>query len=785
MTGTVHNDISGGVYFNAVVQGHTVALTLPDRLDPALAGLPRCSIPFTGRRSPLEQILAALAPAREESAGTVVVAGLAGVGKTQLVIQAAHRALQEEGLFPGGVLFVDLHGYDADRRVSVKRALGTLLGALGIPREHIPPGTEERALVYRSALGALAAAGRRVLVVLDDAPATGKIRHLLPGDGTTAALVSSRHSLTELDALALTLRELSADEGRELLDGALQAALPEDSRVADEPDEADRLVTLCGGLPLALRILASLLGDVPTRSLSHLRRDYEDAHSRLALLSRENRAVTAAFDLSYRRLTKEQAKLFRLISLHPAPEFSTEATAHLYGESSKKTELLLLDLARRHLVEPREPYGRWQQHSLVRLYSREKLRVGNDSWGDSLARLLVHFHQSATLASARLFDPTAAQTGGTPLFHDRPSALQWLETERNSLVAATIWAAAAEDDLMCIALAVPLSDFLVEARYLDDAHSVLVAGIRSARRQNDSFREASLLTSLGMVLRDMRKLRKSVRAHRSAIKICKARKERRALAGVLNNLGLSLHEQRKFKQAVAAHNRAAHLFKQFGAKIQAAQALSNAAETLTELGHLQEASRVLRKAAKIFQKQGDLRGYAKSLGSLAKAERNNGKTERAIELHKQALDITDGLFMPHERAIEVSNFASALTAAGDFEAALAAQQEALSVFEQLGDRHNAAMTLGNMALVRQSQGNWNGAVRLHTLALEAFLECNDNHGMATEISGLASALLQIGHNTEALENLELAADLFDRTGDKESAVATLEFVDLLRGQLSS
>ncbi|MEU5430072.1 tetratricopeptide repeat protein [Streptomyces olivoreticuli] len=781
MTGTTENHISGGVFFGVVIQGRTITLTLPDRPDPALAGLPRQSAAFAGRRAQLEQLLVALAPtAPDETAGTVVVSGLAGTGKTELLLQAAHRALREENWFPGGVLFADLHGYDAERRVSSKQALGTLLRALGIPPEHIPPGIEERARIYRSALCAMAAAGRRVLVVLDDVPATGKIRHLLPSDGSTATLVSSRHSLAELDALALTLRRLPADEGRELLGDALRTALPKDSRVVIEADEADRLVTLCGGLPLALCIVASLLVDVPTRPLSHLRRDLEDTHSRLSVLSREKRAVTAAFELSYRRLTKDQAKLFRLISLHPGPDFSTDTTAELYGESVKETEQLLLDLARRHLVEPRDPYGRWQQHSLVRLYSRERLMSGNDSWGKGLMRLLAHFHRMTTLACERLFDPAESRSTGESDFTGRAEALQWLEAERHTLVAAALWAHGAEDDLMCVALAVPVSQFLMEMRYPEDAESVLTVGIRSSRRRKDRFREASLLSSLGVVLRDMRKLRKSVRTHHKAIKICRSLKKRRALAGALNNLGLSLHDQRKFEQAVAAHSEAAQLFKHAGDQVGEARALSNTGETLTELDRAEEAVRALRKAAKIFRKQDDLRGHSQALGSLAKATRDEGKAEQALELHKRALAMPDGLLMPYERAVELSNFAGTLTAAGDFEAALTAQQEALGTFRQLGDRRGEAMTLGNMALVRQKQGKWSKAVRLHTLALEAFLEGKDDHGLATELTGLAFALLQQGYNTEALENLELAADLYHQTGDTEKAVDTLDFIDRVR-----
>lgn len=784
MTDRTENQISGGVVVGIVVQGRTVTLTLPDRPDPALAGLPRRSATFAGRRTPLNQVFAALTsagPARMNA--TVAVTGLSGTGKTEFMLQAAHHAVREMNWFPGGVLFVDLHGYDAKRKVSPKRALGTLLRALGVPPEHIPARIEDRALIYRSVLGALAAAGRRVLVVLDDVPATDKIRHLLPSDGSTATLVSSRHSLSELDALALTLRELPADEGLELLGDAVRTSLPEDSRLTAEPADAERLVALCGGLPLALRILASLLVDVPHRPLSHLRRDLEDEHSRLSLLSREERTVAAAFEMSYRRLTKAQASLFRLTSLHPGPDFSTEAMAELYGERVEETERLLLDLNRRHLVESRDPYGRWQQHGLVRLYSHERLTSASDSWGQGLMRLLVYLHRMTTLACEKLFAPAESRPAGESDFTSRAAALQWLEAERHTLVAAVLWAHTADDDLMCVALTVPVSNFLLETRYLEDARRVLSTGIRSSRRLKDNFREAALLSSFGVVLRDMRKMRMSVRAHHKAIKICRKLKERQALASALNNLGLSLHEQRKFEEAVAVHTEAAQLFEHTGDRRGVAHALSNTAETLTELGHSDEARRVLGKAAKIFRKQGDLRGYAQALGSLAKATRHDGKAEQAVNLHKRALEMVDGLLLPHERAVELFNFASALTTAGEFEAALTAQQEALDTFRRLGDSRGEAMALGNMALVRHEQRKWHKAVRLHTLALEAFLKAKDDHGLATELTHLASALLQQGCNAEGLANLELAVDLYDQTGDTESAADTLDLINWTRKRI--
>lgn len=778
---SVDNHIDGGVLFGFVVQRQYVTMTLPDRPDPMLAGLPTASATFTGRRSQVDRVLAALDPAALiDMTATVAVTGLAGTGKTELLLQAAHRALREEGWFPGGVLYADLHGYDTESKLSPKRALGTLLRALGIPPQHIPSRIEERANAYRSALGALADAGRRVLVVLDDVPATDKIRHLLPSDGRTATLVSARHSLAELDALALTLRALPADEGRDLLGKALRTALPEDSRVGDEPDDAERLVALCGGLPLALRILASLLVDVPARSLSHLRREIEDTHSRLSLLSREERAVAAAFELSYRRLTPEQARFFRLMCLHPGPDFSTEAAARLYGEGRKVSERLLEDLVRRNLVEPREPYGRWQLHSLVHLYAWEQLRSHGDSWDEGLGRLLAHFYEMATLACERLFDPATPQPRAGSRFGNRAEALRWLEAERRGLVAMVAWAHEVGDDLVCTALAAPAAHFLTEMRYLEDAEKVLRTGIQSSRRSQDSWRRAALLSSLGAVLMNQRRLGKSVRTHHKAIKTFRRLRQHRALGGALDNLGLTLYEQRRFEEAVAAHTEAAQLSESAGDRIGVARALSNIGETLTELGSRKKAARTLRKAAKIFRKQGDLRGYAQALAGLARATRDAGKAEQALELHKRVMDMSDGLLLPHDRAVELCNYAGTLAAAGELDAALTAQQEALDTFRRLGERHGEATALGGMALVRQWQNKWGKAVRLHTLALEALLESKDDHRLADELRSLAEALLQQGCNSEALENLELAADLYHQTGDTERTAEMVSLVEQVR-----
>ncbi|MEU2491068.1 ATP-binding protein [Streptomyces sp. NPDC007883] len=297
------NSISGGVFFHAVIQGRDITVQLPPAITPALSGLPAPSSTFTGRDDHLEVLLASLTPGQDRLEPVLVasrpvraaVAGLAGVGKTELVVQTAARALKQPGWFPGGVLFIDLFGYDTERRLPPERALDSLLRALGMPGEHIPPGLQDRARLYRSVLAAFAAQGRRILVVIDNAATAEQAAPLLPTDGTTAALLTSRHTL-DVDARLHDLDILDKDASITLLHQALQRARgPADTRIQDDPESAATLARLCAGLPLALRIAAALLADTPTRPPASLARALEAEHTRLNRLRREDRAVRAAF----------------------------------------------------------------------------------------------------------------------------------------------------------------------------------------------------------------------------------------------------------------------------------------------------------------------------------------------------------------------------------------------------------------------------------------------------------------------------------------------------------
>jgi len=339
----------------------------------ALAQLPPPVTGFTGRDDDLA-VLAGLLDPGITSAPVVVsaVAGLAGVGKTTLAVQAG-LAARQRGWFGGGVLFIDLHGYD-EAPVEPGQALDALLRALGAPAEHIPPGVEERAGLYRSVLAEFS---EPVLVIADNASSEAQVRPLLPGAGPHKVLVTSRHTLAGLGARLVDVTVLDERASLVLLDAALRAARPGDDRITGDLETAGRLVAICGGLPLALQIAAALLKADPTFSTGELAGGLADESQRLVRLAYDDGngtaglSVAAAFELSYRRLDETTARVFRLLAVNPGLDVSTAAAAVLADLPVAEARRALAALSRVHLAEASPGTGgRWRMHDLLRLYAR-------------------------------------------------------------------------------------------------------------------------------------------------------------------------------------------------------------------------------------------------------------------------------------------------------------------------------------------------------------------------------------------------------------------------------
>jgi len=417
---------------------------LPEPTVPLPRELPVRLGEFTGRRAELERLRLLLADEGNAAAARIVaIHGLGGIGKSALAVEAAWRLA---GRYPDGQLYLDLHGASHGLApVNSGNALGRLLRSLGQVGASIPVDPDEATARYRSLL-----AGRRMLVVLDNAASSAQVRPLLPASPGCGALITSREVLADLDNThQLRLDMLSPADAVLLLDRIVRP-----KRVADDPSAARAIAQLCAYLPLALRIAGARLAARPGWSPALLAARLRDERHRLDELQVGDLAVRASFQVSYAALAaaddragRRAASLFRLLGLLAAPEVSVAMAAALAGEPLPLAEVALERLVDAQILETWVP-GRYRMHDLLRLFARE-LAMGGESEAaraEALERV-VGWQLATTRRAVRLAYPAdqwraAGDTAGAAALAGQADGFAWLEAERVNLVAVSEQAAA-------------------------------------------------------------------------------------------------------------------------------------------------------------------------------------------------------------------------------------------------------------------------------------------------------------------------------------------------------
>ncbi|WP_405007788.1 ATP-binding protein [Kitasatospora purpeofusca] len=422
---------SNRVVVHATVQGLPVTLRLPIPGSAARSGIPAPSPAFTGRSEAVAALLSFLTPVEpgQLPTRTAVVTGPPGAGKSELVLRAAATAL-ERGWYPGGALYLDLR----EQANSSALSLAALLHALGVPGEIVPPDPRDRFALFRTVLAQLGAEAGPLLLVLDNAPPSVDLAPYLPPDGPVTVLVTSRHSLP-IDAVRLELQAMTPEDSVRLLQNGVQASLLGDERVAGPPGPWRALAELCDGLPLALTICAGRLADQPALPVAALVQELSDPRYRLDGLSHRERSLRVAFTDSYLDLSSSESRLFRLLSVYPHPELSTNVAAGVASLDILVAEQLMAALARAHLVESGPTPDHWRFSPLLRLYSlsRGEANADVDDRAAALDRLLVHYQMETDAASS-------GDRRTTVRFRDPERARAWLEAERPILVALAEYA---------------------------------------------------------------------------------------------------------------------------------------------------------------------------------------------------------------------------------------------------------------------------------------------------------------------------------------------------------
>jgi tetratricopeptide (TPR) repeat protein len=783
------NEISGGIFFSTVIQGRDITVQLPPQVTPALSGLPAASPSFTGRDADMAALVEMLAPRVTGGQGSsgqgtgpcvALVSGLAGVGKTELAVQAA-GIVQERGWYAGGALFVDVFGYDTNRIVSPAAALEGFLRALGIPSEHIPAEEQDRARLYASVLSAYAAEGCPILVVIDNASDHGHVKPLLPRDSGCGAIVTSRDTLGMLKGRVLELDVLTGDSSIEMLDRAIRVARPSDRRIAQHTDDAAEIARLCGGLPLALQIIAALLAEDPARPLTAMAAALRSEQRRLDELRYSDIAVRAAFELSYRRLPPDIAWLFRMLPVNPGVDMSTQAATELTLEDQATVRQQLEALARAHLIEHGVGYGRWRLHDLVRLYAMEQMPESDQddrTW--ALTQLLAYYLRTTKTASAYLdarnTDPTSEE------FPDREQALAWLDAEYPNLVAAA-FAAARDGGHARLALDLPmkLSQIVQERRTWTDWVSLCESGLRAARALGDLNGESQALRFLSNALVELRRFDDALAAAQDALAISRGLGDQDSEGLSLLCVAQVLGKVRRNKEAAATAREALSLFQEVGDRYFEGSALSDLGSYLELLGQHDEAISVSREAVRNRREFGDGDAEASGLTNIGIALAELKRFNEAVDEYQAALQIYRQLGNRHGEGVVLNALGYCLREAGRISESVDACREAVPIFRATGDQHGLGMALRTLGDALVEAKRFDAAVEAYRDGSRAYRETGDAYLEAHTLLSLGDTLRDAGRFDEAVAACQQAVDAFRELGERDDEqMALLHLRDAMR-----
>ncbi|WP_429455107.1 NB-ARC domain-containing protein [Nocardia sp. GP40] len=392
--------------------------------------------------------LAELLSADSDRRPLVAITGMGGVGKTTLAVHLAHRVREH---YPDGVVYLDQGGMD-EQPHSADLLLAVAFRGIGVHPGELPTDPSERTALWRNLV-----AGKRVLLVLDNARDVAHVAPLLPGTGAAGVLVTSRSSLAELfGARLVPLDVLTTDEAWTLLERMVSAP-----RMTREPEAAREILRACGHLPLSLRIAGARLATRPNWRLAAVAERVADERSRLTELAVGNTSVELVFLASYRRLDPELARAFVLIALSDAPHLSAAAIAALLDRGGAEAERLCETLVDLGMLQTPE-IGRYRYHDLLRLFARQVATPEHHrEWPQALHRL-VDFYRASAKNIVGLRDPGIgtdyyADTSAVgQLFTDERRRTTWAMTERFGLVAL-YWQVAARPDAGTRTLAVDLA----------------------------------------------------------------------------------------------------------------------------------------------------------------------------------------------------------------------------------------------------------------------------------------------------------------------------------------
>ncbi|GAA4898565.1 DNA-binding SARP family transcriptional activator [Stackebrandtia albiflava] len=622
---------------------------------------------------------------------TVVVDGMAGVGKSTFCVRLAHRLAER---YPDGRIFLNLHGFGDVPSLSAHAALGRVLRSFGVPDDRIPEDVDHRAALFRTTV-----ADRRVMLVLDNVADEEHVRPLVPGAGRHLVLVSSRRRLPGLDgAVAVSLRPFDADRAVEMF-----------RRVSgvEGRTEAERLamvdiVRLCGELPLAVRIAAGRFRARPNWTLAGLRERLTDEGTRLAQLELGSRSVESALMVSHRDLDADRRRLLTLLGGYPGGDFDAYAAAALWGSSVSYTELQLERLVEVNLLSEPSP-GRFQFHDLVRAFATQRLaELPEDVRSAAMERLAEYYRLVSRMALETLmphmFEVSEPSTDAfrpeTPDLTEAPAERAWFDADHHN--------------------------------FLPVLHSVRRAGLL-----RDTWKMGRLFTSVMNYHSDFAQM---TEISRLGLAAARELRDGEAEAELLRMLGNSLANTNQYTAATDAYREAVRLCREHGDRAGEALNHNNIGIVFAELGEEEDARAAFRLAVEMSAGAGPTRGlYGLCLSNLLALTVRGERFETARKLLAEARELFRELDNPYIMHRLDNAEGLLLTLEGGDEASLRLHETARRFFEGIGETAEIANSEGFLAVAYDRLGRPDEAMRHHRRALRIAAPL----GHRSKLAGLA------------------------------------------------
>lgn len=661
----------------------------PDRRESLVvppAQLPAKHPSFTGRLDELARFRGLL-PGSSASAVVIgVIAGMAGVGKTALAVHWAHQVADR---FPDGQLYVDLRGFHPSGTVmSPAEAIRSFLGALGVPAQRVPAGLDAQAALYRSLL-----ARRRVLIVLDNARDTEHVRALLPGAPGCLVVVTSRHQLYGLVAAEgahfLTLDVLGEDDALRFLSDRLGP-----DRIARDPGAARAIAAACGGLPLALAVVCARAAINPAFPLSGIAEELAESEGSLHAFSGEAPAADArsAFSWSYRLLSPEAARVFRLLALHPGDDCSVAAAASLAGLRRAEVRPLLVELSRAHLLSETGP-GRFTCHELLRAYGSE-LGRSLDAPPERRAarrRMFDHYLHSAHAADSVLAPSRERLTLGPPVagtvvseFADQARAAEWLEANRSVLLAAVEQSARRGCGEQSWQLAATIELYLDRSGRRQEQFIAQTTAARAAQGLGDVRGQAHAHRALGFANGRLERWVDAAGHLARALDLFAHVGDRAGQGRVHRYAAFLANARGGHEEALEHYARAGVLYREAGRRSGEASVANEVGWTYILTGRYREALEECGRALAVHQEIGDRNGAAAAWDSLGYAHHHLHEHDRALTCYERALELYRAI---RDRSLEADtlvHIGDTRYTAGEHERAAHAWRQALDILDGIG-----------------------------------------------------------------------------------------------------